>query len=67
MSLLYFRNFKNEMKRNSLISNFEMMELRDLISSLMKGLPKINYYHVILNGTKQLIDLFLDQSFSDLL
>ena len=48
------------MKRDKLISNFEMMELRDLITRLMKVVPKINKFHVILNGTKQLIDFFID-------
>ena len=42
MSLLYYRNFKNDMKRDKLISNFEMMDLRDLICRLMKEVPKIN-------------------------
>lgn len=39
----------------------EVIELRHIIQKMMIGVPKINYYFVILQDTKNLIDFFVDQ------
>jgi hypothetical protein len=40
----------------------ELIEIRFTIQKLIIGVPKVNYYFVILQDTKNLIDFFVDQS-----
>jgi len=50
-----------------MISNFELLEIRHVILNLIKRLTKVNYFHVILNDTRQLIDFFVDERISDVM
>jgi hypothetical protein len=58
--LVYYRSLKCTFKLERLISTNELIELRDIIQRMLIGVPKINYYFVILQDTKNLIDFFVD-------
>jgi len=50
-----------------MISDAELLSLRSMIQNLQKNLQKINYYHVILSDTRNLIDFFIDTSRKDMI
>ena len=67
LGLLQFRDFRNNMQRDKMISNYELLEIRSIIQNLLKGVPKVGYYSVILKDTRLIIEFFIDQSLTDFL
>ena len=45
----------------------ELLQIRIIISKLQFGVPKVNYYYVIFQDIKHLIDMFVDQSLDQFL
>jgi hypothetical protein len=58
--LVYYKSLKSTFKLERLISMNELIELRYIIQKMLIGVPNINYYFVILQDTKNLIDFFVD-------
>jgi hypothetical protein len=58
--IVYYRNLKAIFTRERLVASNELIEIRYTIQKLIIGVPKVNYYFVILQDTKNLIDFFVD-------
>ena len=62
-----FTKLKEIFRREMLMSTTELLQIRINISRLQLGVPKVNYYYVIFQDIKHLIDLFVDQSLEQFL
>lgn len=56
-----YRNLKQNFGNERLITINELVEIRQIIQRMLIGVPKINYYFIILMDTKNVIDFFVDQ------
>lgn len=65
--LIYCHSQKANVRLDKLISDFELLEIRNIIQELIQGDSKINYYTVILNDVINLIEFFIDLSLLDIL
>ena len=65
--LVYNSCLKQQLSQDKMISDAELLSLRSMIQNLQKNLQKINYYHVILSDTRNLIDFFIDTSRKDMI
>lgn len=64
---MYYSCLKQQLSQDKMISDAELLSLRSMIQNLQKNLQKINYYHVILSDTRNLIDFFIDTSRKDMI
>jgi hypothetical protein len=64
---VYYSCLKQQLSQDKMISDAELLSLRSMIQNLQKNLQKINYYHVILSDTRNLIDFFIDTSRKDMI
>ena len=60
-SIVFYRTLKCTFKNERLITINEFLEIRLIIQMMLVGVSKINYYYIILQDTKNLIDFFVDQ------
>jgi hypothetical protein len=60
--LIYYHSQKSNIRIDKLISDFELLEIRNIIQELIQGDSKINYYTVILNDVINLVEFFIDLS-----
>lgn len=60
-SIVFYRTLKCTFNNERLITINEFLEMRLIIQMMLVGVSKINYYYIILQDTKNLIDFFVDQ------
>ena len=53
--------------KEKMVSDCQMLEIREIIEEMQKYGQKVNYFSLILNDVLSLIDYFIDTSYSELL